>query len=224
MTGMETMLAHKNGADRQYFEREVEHRLRCEYSEADEKNILRNMLTDGEGVARYLAHLDGIRRAVLSEMTGVIGEVPAVGYTGAESKAGMMHRVDAVEAAASVAFVTMAERGEIDGVTASEHASLFAPWAENVSYEAGALRVYGGRLFRCLQAHRSQADWTPEAASALWTAVSDPAEEYPAWSAPVGAHDAYGVGDTVTHGGARWRSLSDGNVWEPGVYGWEAVI
>lgn len=42
-----------------------------------------------------------------------------------------------------------------------------------------------------------------------------------AWVQPTGAHDAYGLGDQVTHGGHLWQSNVDANVWEPGVYGWD---
>lgn len=43
------------------------------------------------------------------------------------------------------------------------------------------------------------------------------------WEQPTGAHDAYSVGDEVTHDGHLWRSTADGNVWEPGTVGapWE---
>lgn len=41
-----------------------------------------------------------------------------------------------------------------------------------------------------------------------------------AWVQPSGAHDAYQVGDVVTHGGRSWRSTVAANVWEPGVHGW----
>lgn len=34
---------------------------------------------------------------------------------------------------------------------------------------------------------------------------------------------AYMRGDKVTHGGKTWVSTCDNNVWEPGVYGWEAI-
>lgn len=50
--------------------------------------------------------------------------------------------------------------------------------------------------------------------------TSDPAEEWPAWSQPVGAHDAYSSGAKVSHNGKHWISSVDNNVWEPGVYGW----
>lgn len=40
------------------------------------------------------------------------------------------------------------------------------------------------------------------------------------WQQPEGAHDAYNKGDEVSHKGYEWTSDVDGNVWEPGVYGW----
>ena len=35
-----------------------------------------------------------------------------------------------------------------------------------------------------------------------------------------GAHDAYEKGYKVSHNEKHWISDVDGNVWEPGVYGW----
>ena len=52
---------------------------------------------------------------------------------------------------------------------------------------------------------------------------ADPAEEWPEWSQPVGAHDAYNAGDKVSHNGKHWTSAMDGNVWEPGTYGWDEI-
>lgn len=43
------------------------------------------------------------------------------------------------------------------------------------------------------------------------------------WVQPTGAHDAYNIGDLVTYQGQTWRSTVDGNVWTPGVAGWEVV-
>lgn len=40
------------------------------------------------------------------------------------------------------------------------------------------------------------------------------------WSQPLGATDAYNKGDKVSHKDVIWTSDVDGNVWEPGVYGW----
>ena len=41
------------------------------------------------------------------------------------------------------------------------------------------------------------------------------------WVQPAGAHDAYNTGDRVTYNGAVWVCTADGNVYAPGVYGWE---
>ena len=120
-----------------------------------------------------------------------------------------------------IMFVTLAECGQIDPATAAEHTELFAPWACPVNYTAGQIRQHGGKLYKCLQAHASQEGWTPDAAPSLWVAISDPAEEWPAWSQPIGAQDAYPLGAKVSHKEKRWISTADNNVWEPGVYGWE---
>lgn len=81
---------------------------------------------------------------------------------------------------------------------------------------------YNGKLYRCVQAHTTQEDWTPDKTPALWVEVS--LEEWPEWKQPAGAHDAYKKGDKVTHNGKKWSSDVDANVWEPGVYGWSEVI
>lgn len=124
----------------------------------------------------------------------------------------------------SISFVTLAESGAIDEVTATEHADVFAEWKPNVAYVVGNLRTYEGVLYKCVQAHTSQSDWTPDVTPALWIKAGDPAEEWPAWSQPVGSHDAYAKGDKVSHGGKHWISDVDGNVWEPGVYGWSEHV
>ena len=122
--------------------------------------------------------------------------------------------------AAAIAFVTLSETGAIDDVTAGEHPEMFAEWEPEITYTSGNIRRYGEQLYRCLQAHTSQADWTPDKAVSLWTRIADPAEEWPEWAQPIGAHDAYQTGDKVSHNGKHWTSDTDGNVWEPGVYGW----
>ena len=125
----------------------------------------------------------------------------------------------------SIAFVKMAENGDIDDVTASEHRDLFIQWISGVDYNVGDLRLFGEgedqKLYRCVQAHTSQEGWEPNVAVSLWSATSDPTEEWPQWSQPIGAHDVYAVGAKVSHNDLHWVSIVDNNVWEPGSYGWE---
>ena len=57
----------------------------------------------------------------------------------------------------------------------------------------------------------------------MWTQIGNPQEEYPEWYQPIGAHDAYSMGDKVSHNSKHWKSTVNNNVWEPGVYGWEEI-
>ena len=109
----------------------------------------------------------------------------------------------------------------LDDETALTGVELFPMWPIGRAYAVDDRVQYGGILYKCVQAHTSQADWTPDITPALWVAVS--IEEYPEWVQPTGAHDAYNIGDKVTHNGKTWVSDVDNNVWEPGVYGWKCI-
>lgn len=124
---------------------------------------------------------------------------------------------------ANIIFVKMAETEQLDDATLTEHAEQFSAWAYPVSYAEKAICSHEGKLYRCLQAHTSQESWTPTSAPSLWKEIGDPTAEYPEWSQPLSATDAYGLGDKVSHNGKRWVSTTANNVWEPGVYGWEEV-
>lgn len=117
-------------------------------------------------------------------------------------------------------IIEAAAQAGLDDDTAITAVELFPAWAIGVAYAVGARINYGGLLYKCAQAHTSQADWTPDATPALWVRVDDPGEDWPEWRQPAGAHDAYEKGYKVSHNEKHWISDVDGNVWEPGVYGW----
>ena len=99
---------------------------------------------------------------------------------------------------------------------------LFPDWEESKAYAVGDRVKYNSLLYRCVQAHTSQADWTPDVTPALWVRTST--EEWPEWIQPTGAHDAYNTGDKVSHNEKHWISDIDANVYEPGVYGWTEQV
>lgn len=107
----------------------------------------------------------------------------------------------------------------LDDEAALETPELFAPWVSGSAYLVTERVRYAGQLYRCVQAHTSQAGWEPDRTPALWTEVAKPGE-IPEWKQPTGAQDAYKKGDVVRHNGFVWESTADSNVWEPGVYGW----
>lgn len=98
---------------------------------------------------------------------------------------------------------------------------IYPAWCPNkCDYFAGERVSYGEKYYRSIQAHTSQADWAPDVAVSLWAEITDPAEEWPEWKQPAGAHDSYSKGDKVSHIDKHWISGIDDNAYEPGVYGW----
>lgn len=93
-------------------------------------------------------------------------------------------------------------------------ASIYPEWHTAVDYRIGQVMRYQGQLYRCVQDHLSQADWTPDTAS-LWNAITL-TEGVEVWKQPTGAHDAYNVGDHVMHEGVEYVSRINGNTTIPG--------
>lgn len=110
----------------------------------------------------------------------------------------------------------------LDDATALTGVELFPAWKAGTAYAVGDRTQYQSTLYKCIQAHTSQDDWTPDVTPALWKVVS--VEAYPEWIQPTGAHDAYDKDAKVSHNGKHWKNTIDANVYEPGVYGWEEII
>ena len=92
---------------------------------------------------------------------------------------------------------------------------LYPAWKPGVTYKPGDRVLYKGALYKVLTEHKSQDDWTPDAAVSLFAKVliSDP-DTIPEWEQP-DSTNPYMKGDKVTHSGSTWVSLVDNNVWEP---------
>lgn len=101
---------------------------------------------------------------------------------------------------------------------------LHPKWnGDGVQYTAGQRVQYENTLYTVLQAHTSQATWTPTNAPSLFAKVLIPDPTViPEWEQP-DSTNPYAKGDKVKHNGKTWVSDIDGNVWEPGVYGWTEV-
>lgn len=96
-------------------------------------------------------------------------------------------------------------------------------WKAGISYVTGKRVKYNDVIYKVLQDHTSQEDWTPENAPSLFSKVLIPDENViPEWEQP-DSTNPYMTGDKVTHSGETWVSNVDNNVWQPGVYGWDKV-
>lgn len=115
---------------------------------------------------------------------------------------------------------------------AIEVSTVYPVWSTGTAYAVGDIISYGTnsvgdpQLYKVVQAHTSQAEWTPDAVPALYDAFGLDESGYPLWTQPSGAHDAYNTGDIINYNGTLYQSTIDGNVWSPDVYpaGWKAYI
>lgn len=64
----------------------------------------------------------------------------------------------------------------LDDETAVTVPSLFTPWTVGEAVGVGDRRYYATRLYKVVQAHTTQADWTPDVTPALWAVVGDPGQ------------------------------------------------
>ena len=101
--------------------------------------------------------------------------------------------------------------------------ALYPKWKVGTAYQKDERVLYNNILYKVLTDHTSQADWTPDAAPSLFAKVLIPDKNViPEWEQPESTNP-YSKGNKVTHNGKTWLSTIDGNVWEPGVYGWEEI-
>ena len=48
---------------------------------------------------------------------------------------------------------------------------LYPKWAVGIAVSVGDRYQYEGKLYKCVQAHTTQSDWTPDITPALWTVI-----------------------------------------------------
>ncbi len=132
--------------------------------------------------------------------------------------------------AARVMFRALAQTDVIKPADALDNAGMFPMWSDFIGQRAedGSYWRHGDKLYRVNagQGHTIQADWEPDKAVSLFSLAANPAEEWPEWIQPTGAHNAYPVGAKVTYKSKRYVSKIADNVWAPDVYpaGWTLVI
>lgn len=96
-----------------------------------------------------------------------------------------------------------------------------------VAYEVGKRVMYNNILYKVIQAHTSQADWTPVAAPSLFAKVINETVDgsIPEFEQP-DSTNPYMKGNKVMFNGKVYESVIDNNVWSPTAYpaGWKEII
>ena len=85
----------------------------------------------------------------------------------------MSYTVNAQIMADSIVLAT----SYLDDEQAETVTNLFPVWESGIAYIVDDRRQYNQLLYRCVQAHTSQIDWTPDKTPALWVRTST--EEWP---------------------------------------------
>ena len=62
-------------------------------------------------------------------------------------------------------------RPELNDQLALKYSSMYPVWAPGIAVEVGQRYQYGDRLYKVIQPHTTQADWTPDITPNLWTVI-----------------------------------------------------
>lgn len=111
-----------------------------------------------------------------------------------------------------------------DGV-ALKVPELFPHWSGNSKeYVKDDKVLYNDVLYKVLQNHTSQKEWTPTSAPSLFAKVLTSEGEILDWEQP-DSTNPYMKGDKVRYNGKVYESLIDNNVWSPDAYplGWKEI-
>ena len=117
----------------------------------------------------------------------------------------------------------------LDDEQAVESTKLFPAWKVGIEYKTDDRVRYLDVLYKVLQNHTSQADWTPDVAVSLYARVLIPDPEViHVWEKP-SAENAYMTGAKVYFPTAEddvYQSTMDGNLWSPAEYpqGWQKLL
>ena len=114
-----------------------------------------------------LIWIDGVTR----EMTDA--ELAAMQAEQARAAAEEKHRPLTQEEVTAMLLRQQINTLAVDDQTAYRMREFYPEWAEGQSYTVGCKLLYGGSLYKVIQAHTSQADWTPDAVPALFTRIDE---------------------------------------------------
>ena len=136
------------------------------------------------------------------------------------NKAKLMEKVERVRNAMDYASTAMTDEQALNAV------ALYPKWSPDTAYYLGDRVRDGDALYKCIQAHTAQTDWSPSATPALWVGVAPEGEAREIKDGML-ATEAFAKGEVGWYGTKtdRYESLIDGNVWTPAAYpgGWKKL-
>ena len=135
-------------------------------------------------------------------------------------------RSDVLEQAKAI----RAAMGKVTATLTDEQAlevkELYPLWVTDTAYAVDTIVRYEDKLYRCVQAHTSQDNWTPDATPALWVEIA-PVGEYREIKDNMLPTEAFALDEIGWYQTKDnlFKSLIDANTYTPDSYpaGWEKV-
>lgn len=127
----------------------------------------------------------------------------------------------AAQAAESEALSQAMEKVALTGASDDEALKMvgkYPEWMPGQMYATGDRIRFDGGFYKVVQGHTSQDGWTPIEVRALYTCLSEPAEEWPEFVHPTGAHDVYMAGDKITFKDDHYTCTMDYTAHSPEEY------
>lgn len=123
----------------------------------------------------------------------------------------MMEIISAVKAMLSSSVENLTDE------EALQVAVLYPTWISKVGEQVnvGERYWYDGKLYKVVQSHVVQDDWTPDSSTSLFVEVT--IEEWPEFVIPSSANP-YMAGDKITFDGQHYICVMDNTVWSPSEY------
>lgn len=132
---------------------------------------------------------------------------------------------DQAELDKAIKKMLSAKAEELTDEEALEVAALFPTWASKIGAEVkvGERLWYDGKLYKVIQAHTTQADWTPDNTPALYVEVS--VVEWPEIPENIPSTAPWMKGDKGTWKEQHYICQMDNTVWNPDQYpaAWKLV-
>lgn len=108
---------------------------------------------------------------IIRDMTA--GEIAAMQDAAARAEAEEKHRPLSLAEVQEMLVRQQINTLAVDDQTAYRMLGFYPEWAAGQSYAVGYKLLYGGSLYKVIQAHTSQADWTPDVVPALFTRIDE---------------------------------------------------
>ena len=143
----------------------------------------------------------------IREMTEA--EIAALQEAQARAEAEEKHRPLSQEEVTAMLLRQQINTLSVDDQTAYRMRGFYPEWAEGQSYTVGHKLLYGGSLYKVIQAHTSQPTWPPDITASLYTRIDETHDGTKYDPIPYNGNMELFAGKYYTQSGATYHCTRD---------------